>query len=229
MEYVARQGELNVPRPNRTRLPGHLLPVGERVPGEERDLDRARRPLPAAPREPRVEPTRPADQGTRLQPIRPVTQRLTPLGIEVGLLEESVAQRPDVEPGPADDDRRPPGAPHVLDPPGGVSREPAGAVTLADGDEIDAEMGDTPKDVRLRLGGADIQTAVHLARVGRDHREREMRGESHGERGFPRRRGSHDHHGSCRVSSDQSVAPPRPREAARWWAARAHHGPAGWP
>src|SRR6185437_10830589 len=109
------------------------------------------------------------------------------LRVELGLLKESVAQSPDVEAGPADHDRHPGGTSHVFDPPGGVSREPPGAVALTDGDEIETEMGDAAKDVRLRLGGADIQTAVDLAGVGGNNRERKVGGESFGERRLPRR------------------------------------------
>jgi len=55
-----------------------------------------------------------------------------------------------------------------LEPPRAVARELPRAVALARIDQIDAQVRHPRQDGSGGFGGADVETAVHLAGVGRD-------------------------------------------------------------
>ena len=152
----------------RAPRPGRLLPVGQRLAGEQRHLDRARGALaPAAP-EAGVEPAGPAEQLERLQPGGECVERAAPGRIQRRLAKQPLGERPHVEPGAAHDDRHPSRARISAEPPLGVPREVARAVARARDPPGRARGGDPGPLLPGRLGGADVEPAIDLAGVGRD-------------------------------------------------------------
>ena len=106
VQHRAGSGEYNVPGIDRSPGLGGGLPMRQRVTGEQRDLDRARRPLPAATAKSRIEPAGPAEQLQRLEPRGPRIQRAAPGRIERRLAKQTLRQRPHIESGSTDDDRQ---------------------------------------------------------------------------------------------------------------------------
>ena len=108
----------------------------------------------------------------RRQHRGPGAQALAALQVERRLAEQTLRQRPDVEARAADDEGLAPFSPDAGEPDGRVSREPPGAVARPRFDQIDPDVGDAGQERRVGLRRADIETAVHLPRVGRDHGDR---------------------------------------------------------
>src|ERR1041384_2203609 len=131
VQHGAWRGEPDVPRRHCALAPGQRVPCREGVAGEQRDLDGAAGALAPAAGEAGVEPSGPAYEVGNRKPGDPVLQRPPPLHVERRLDEEAVGEGANVEAGAAHHDREPPPRPHLLDPPGRLAGESAGAVALA--------------------------------------------------------------------------------------------------
>src|SRR2546427_4561623 len=129
MQRVARERQMNVPRPHDPGLAPLTLPPAQRPTGEQRPLDHAPRPLAPAAREPPVEPRRPMRESRDGQPLPPGPQSLAPRRVERRLAEQPLRQRPHVEPGSTDHDRLASVGPDARAPTAGIARgaAPAGA------------------------------------------------------------------------------------------------------
>ena len=108
----------------------------------------------------------------RRQHRGPGAQALAALRVERRLAEQAVRQRPDVEPRAPHDEGLAPFGADAGEPHRRVPREPAGAVARPRFDQIDPDVGHAGQERRVGLRRTDIETPVHLPRVGRDHGDR---------------------------------------------------------
>ncbi len=219
VQHLPRHGEHHVPRPDRAAGARRLLPVGERVAGEQGDLDGPCRALAPAALEPRVEPPGPAEQLERLEPRRR-TRRASACGRGRARARETALP-------PARGRRgrfplRRSGAwrgsesssIHVT-----ASRAKRPALYRVPGSTTSSPWcGDAGALLPGRLGGADVEPAVDLPGIGRDHLERQVRRERERHRGLPHRRRPHDHRDP---SVAQSGAPAPLAATGRSWNGRA--------
>ena len=183
--------------------------------------------MPSAGLKAEVQPARPTGKVRRGQTRRPATQPLAPLGLEGRLAEQSVGERPHVEAGASDHERQPARRPNLVEPDRGLTREASRAVALAGVHEIQANVRHARQQRGVGLGRADVEPAVHLSRVGGDHRDRRERGERGGDRGLADRRRANKHRGQeSGVSCGQTGAPARPSAAAPCSAGRGRRAPA---
>ena len=171
MQDLTRHGELNVPGPERSAFTGLPLPPRQGMSRQQGDLDRARGTLPAAAQKRRIEPSRPPREVGALERFRPATELLTPFRIERRLTKQSLGEGADVQPRPAHDDRLAAGGSRFRNPARGIAGEPSCAVTLSGSHQVQAAMRDAGPRRALGLGRADVETAIHLASVRRDHRD----------------------------------------------------------
>ena len=90
LQRVARQGELNVPRPHDAGLARLPLPPREGAPREQRHLDRAGGPLAAAAREATIQPRRPVSEPGGSERPCPGAQAVATRVIERRLAEQTL-------------------------------------------------------------------------------------------------------------------------------------------
>src|SRR2546426_12016070 len=148
-----------------------------------------------------------------LERCGPIAQLHAPLLIEGRLAKQSIRQRADVQPCAAHDDwLAAPPAPSrstcFRNPARGIAREPSRAVTLPGGYEIQASMRDARPRLTIRFGGTDVEAAIDLAGVCRDHRDRGEGREAHGDGCLADASGAYENR--CQVSgvrSDQTDVP----------------------
>src|SRR5438876_5314566 len=157
---------MNVPRSHNPGLARLALPPAQRPTAEQRHLDRARRALASAAREPPVEPRRPMGESRGGQPLTPDPESLAPRRVERRLAEQPLRQCSHVEPGSTDDDRFAPAGPDAPQPTGSIACEPSRAVALPRLDQVEAEVGNPRLQLGRRLCRADVEPAVYLPRIG---------------------------------------------------------------
>src|SRR5690242_5782843 len=119
---------MNVPWAERSGRSCVLLPPGESAPGEKGDLHGAGGPLfPTAGVAP-IEPCRPMGELRHGHGLRPRAEARAEAGVERGLVEQAVRQRPHVKASSSDYDRLPAAVADLVQPSGGVPCEAAGTI-----------------------------------------------------------------------------------------------------
>src|SRR3989475_8064528 len=193
---------------------------------------KARAQSAAPPRPPgvaRIEPACPARESARLEAVRPGTEPIPSPGLERGLSEQPVGQRPHVETRPADHDRQPAGGAHGSQPTSRLARVAPCAVALAGLYEIEPEVRHPGQGHGIGLGGADVQPAIDLTCVGGNDRERFERRQGRRDGRLADAGGTHENGDEWAVRLAQTGARARLSGAGRWSAGRGRRAPAGWP
>jgi hypothetical protein len=101
VQHRPRSAEQDVPWCNGRATARGPLPMTERMPAQERELDRASRTLPPAAAESGIKPGGPTHQLRGREPVEPCLQIAPPSRREGGLPEQTLGKRPNVEPGAA--------------------------------------------------------------------------------------------------------------------------------
>src|SRR6185436_10467237 len=109
------------------------------------------------------------------------------------LVEQSIGERANVEAGAAHYHRTPSVGATLRDPFRRIAREPPRTVALTGLEQIQPAMRHPRHDVRARLGGPDVETAIELAGVGRDDSDALQARERDGDGGLADARGAHNH------------------------------------
>ena len=137
--------------------------------------------------------------------------------IERRLLEQSLEQRAQIEPGPADDDRRASGRARLVDPlVGRTSPTPPPNSALGRIDDVDPDVRNARALVARRLRRADVEAAIDLPRIGADDRRRRaLRRATSATALFPAAVGPQMTRIGESLSAGRSAAQSRPRRAAR--------------
>jgi len=123
---------------------------------------------------------------------RPLLDGAPAIQVHRRLLEQSLRERAHVQPGATDDHRQLPPRPHIVDPRRGRPGKSTGAVPLTGLDEVEPVMRDRGAFLPGRLRGPDIEVAIHLSRIGRDHLDRQQGRERYRDRRLPDSRGPDD-------------------------------------
>ena len=224
MEHRPWRSEYHVPGSDGALGLPFPLPVAQRPSGEQCHFYRACRALPPATLKRGIETERvPHEVGDR-QSASPALHRLPGLRVHGWLDEEAIHEGAHIEPGSSHHDRHLASRAYRLDPSRGLLGEETGAVAMPWFRDIDPVMRHTGEGSPGRLGRANVEPAIDLARVGGDDLERPVRGQREGDRRLADARGSDDDGSS---SAGQTGAPAPRGGAVPCWRVRARRAAAG--
>ena len=215
------------PRAPARRTRGLPVQVGNAAPAEKRHFERAQQLCASEPGPRCVEMHDPASQRGRVELLEFGGERRAPRRVEHGFREERLCQRAQVEPGAAHDQHTV--DTQALDDRRGVRRPGRGAESLRGLGEVHSLVRHPRALGRGRLGGADVEAAVHLPRVGGENREPVPFGEGQRDGRLARAGGTADdaQHGAL-VSAGRIVFRVHPTTRGRWWRARARRVRGAW-
>src|SRR5437762_12629273 len=121
-----------------------------------------------------------------------MAQLLAPLRIERRLAKQPVSEGADVQPRPAHHDRLAASGTRFRNPALRIAGKSPRAVPLSWSHQIQAPMWDSGEGLAIGLRGPDIEPAIHLAGVVRDHGDGGESGERNRDGGFADAGGAHN-------------------------------------